>query len=106
MIKVAFIKFGGLSAGGTERFLHAIATNLPNNRFVVDFYYCDSAPYIGSNWKHPDTDPFRKKYLEENGINLIKFNVRYKDITKPTHDWVDTDFWEKFNEDNYDVIIS
>ena len=33
-IKVAFIKFGGLCAGGTERFLHAIAANLPKEEFV------------------------------------------------------------------------
>jgi glycosyltransferase involved in cell wall biosynthesis len=105
-IKVAFIKFGGLCAGGTERFLHAIASNLPNEEFIVDYHYCDAAPYLGSDWKHPDTDPFRKKYLEDKNVNLIKFNVGFKDVRTPRHDWVDTNFWETFNEDNYDVIIS
>jgi hypothetical protein len=63
-IRVAFIKFGGLATGGTERFLHAIAGCLPKDDFIVDYYYCDSAPYLGSDWVHPDTDPFRKRYLE------------------------------------------
>jgi glycosyltransferase involved in cell wall biosynthesis len=105
-IKVAFIKFGGLAAGGTERFLHTIAGCLPKEEFIVDFYYCDSAPYLGSNWVHPDTDPFRKKYLEDKNVNLIKFDVQFKDIRTPMHDWVGTNLWELFNEDNYDVIIS
>jgi glycosyltransferase involved in cell wall biosynthesis len=105
-IKVSFIKFGGLCAGGTERFLHAIAANLPKEEFIVDYYYCDSAPYLGSDWKHPDTDPFRKKYLEDKNVNLIKFNVEFKDVRTPMHDWVGTNLWEVFNEDNYDVIIS
>ena len=104
--KIAFIKFGGLAAGGTERFLHAIAANLPKQDFDVDFYYCDSAPYIGSDWIHPNTDPFRKKYLEENGVNLIKFNVQYKDIRTPTHVWINTNFWSLFNEEKYDVVVS
>lgn len=105
-IKVAFIKFGGLSAGGTERFLHTIAGNLPKDKFIVDFFYCDAAPYIGSNWQHPDTDPDRKKYLESKDVNLIKFNVGFKNVTTYTHDWVNTNFWELFDENNYDVVIS
>ena len=105
-IKVAFIKFGGLSAGGTERFLHTIAGNLPQDKFKVDFYYCDAAPYLGSNWEHPDTDPDRKKYMESKNVNLIKFNVAFKDVRTPHHDWVDTNLWDVFNEDEYDVIIS
>lgn len=105
-IKIAFVKFGGLCAGGTERFLHAIAANLPKDEFIVDFYYCDSAPYLGSDWVHPDTDQYRKKYLEDKKVNLIKFNVQYKDVRTPMHDWVNTNFWEVFDENNYDVIIS
>lgn len=103
-IKVAFIKFGGMANGGTEKYLQTIAAHLPKNIFHVDFFYCDAAPYIGSNFQHIDTCPSRVKYCEDRGVNLIKFNVAFKDVTKPTHDWVDTNFWEVFNEDNYDVI--
>ena len=31
-------------------------------------------------------------------------NVGFKDITTPTHEWVDTDFWNLFDENKYDVI--
>jgi FkbM family methyltransferase len=103
-IKIAFIKFGGLSAGGTERWLQMMAASLPKENFAVDYYYCDAAPYIGSDYKHADTDPARKKYLEDRGIKLMKFKVGAKDMTTPTYEWRDTDFWEIFNENNYDII--
>ena len=103
-IKVAFIKFGGMANGGTEKYLQTIAAHLPKDEFDVDFFYCDAAPYIGSDFKHLDTDASRVEYTKSHGVNLIKFKVEYKDVTKPTHDWVDTDFWEHFNEEDYDVI--
>ena len=104
MIKVAFIKFGGMAIGGTEKVLQTIAAELPKDKFEVDYYYCDAAPYIGSDFKHIDTDPSRVEYVKEYGVNLIKFNVGFKDVTKSTHDWVDTNFWDVFDEEQYDVI--
>jgi FkbM family methyltransferase len=103
-IRIAFIKFGGLSAGGTERWLQMMAAHLPRDRFEVDYYYCDAAPYIGSDYRHADTDPLRAQYMLEHGVKLIKFRVGAKDVTTPTHDWVDTDFWEIFEEDKYDLV--
>jgi glycosyltransferase involved in cell wall biosynthesis len=103
-IKIAFIKFGGLCAGGTEKAFQTIAVNLPKKKFDIDFFYCDAAPYIGSDYKHPTTDPHRKKYLEDNGINLIKFNVGFKNVAIHTHDWVNTNFWELFDESKYDIV--
>ena len=64
MIKIAFIKFGGMANGGTEKYLQTIAAHLPKD----------------------------------------EFNVEFKDLRTHTHDWVNTDFWEYFNEDDYDVI--
>ena len=46
MIKIAFIKFGGMANGGTEKYLQTIAAHLPKDEFDVDFFYCDAAPYI------------------------------------------------------------
>ncbi len=103
-IKIAFIKFGGMANGGTEKYLQTIAGHLPKDQFEVDFYYCDAAPYIGSDFKHLDTDQSRVEYTESHGVNLIKFNVGFKDVTKSTHDWVDTNFWDVFDEEKYDVI--
>ena len=35
-IRVAFIKFAGLAAGGTEKYLQTLATNLPKDEFEVE----------------------------------------------------------------------
>jgi|GEM_PF-494683 FkbM family methyltransferase len=103
-IRIAFIKFGGLSVGGAERCLQIIAANLPKDQFVIDYYYCDAAPYIGSNYKHGDTNQNHLKYMRDNNINLIKFHVGAKDITTPTHDWVNTNFWKVFDHQKYDLV--
>ena len=95
-IKVAFIKFGGMAIGGTEKVLQTIAAELPKDEFEVDYFYCDAAPYIGSDFKHIDTDPSRVQYVKEHGVNAIKFNVEFKDVTKSTHDWINTNFWDVF----------
>ena len=104
--KIAFIKFGGMAFGGTEKVLQTIASELPKNKYEVDYFYCDAAPYIGSDYKHIDTDPTRIEYCLENGVNVIKFNVEFKDITTPTHDWINTDFWDYFDERKYELIVT
>ena len=104
--KIAFIKFGGMAIGGTEKVLQTIASELPKDQYDVDFFYCDSAPYIGSDYKHLDTDLKRVEYCVQNKVNLINFQEGFKELRVSTHDWLDTDFWDYFNEDDYDVIIT
>lgn len=106
LLRVAAVKFGGLATGGTEKWLQTICANLPKDRFAVDFYYCDSAPYIGSDWVHPDTDVSRLAYMTEKGINLVKFKVGAKNVTVPSHDWVETNFWDLFKQENYDLVLA
>ena len=77
MKRIAFIKFGGLVSAGTEVSFQNVAKHLTKN-FIVDYFYCDSAPYVGSDWVHPDTDPYRKKFMESSKVNLIKFKVEKK----------------------------
>jgi len=93
-----------MSSGGTEKWLQMMAVNLPKSQFQVDYYYCDSAPYIGSNYKHSDTDPARLSYMKQHHVHLIKFQVGAKNITSLTHDWIDTNFWDVFDESKYDLV--
>lgn len=37
-------------------------------------------------------------------MNLIEFHVGAKDVSKPAHDWVDTDFWDLFDPRAYDLV--
>ena len=105
MHKIAFIKFGGLASAGTEISFQNIAAKL-SERFIVHYYYCDSAPYIGSDWVHPNTSLSRMKFLNETDVLLKKFEIQYKDITKPNHLWVGSNFWDLFDESNYSLIFS
>jgi hypothetical protein len=103
-VRVAFVKFGGLAAGGTERWLQMMAANLSRDRFAVDYFYCDAAPYVGADFKHSDTDPARLAYMRQAGVNLVKFHVGAKDVRTSTHKWLDTDFWELFDARAYDLV--
>ena len=97
MVKIAFIKYAGCALGGTETFLRKIAANINKDIFEVHYFYCDATPYIGSDYKHIDTDPSAEVYLKESGVKLHKFNVKYKNLKVPTHDWLETNFWDVFN---------
>jgi len=104
-IKVAFVKFGGLAAGGTEKYLQTLACHLPREEFEVDYYYTDAAPLMGNSWEHPDTDPEIQKYMESHGINLIKVECAARDDRRgPPYEWVGTDFWDLFDEGKYDLV--
>lgn len=103
-MKIAFVKFGGLSSGGTERWLQYMAFGLSEIGHEVDFYYCDSAPYLGSDYVHPNTNPSRFEYLNNSKVNLVKFEVGFKNVSVPTHDWIETNFWDLFDERKYDFV--
>ena len=76
--------------------------------YIVDYYYCDPSPYIGSDFVHPPSEKSREEYLKNSKVNLIKFNVEYKDVTDRNHKWINTDFWEFFNSNRnkYSLILA
>ena len=76
--------------------------------YIIDYYYCDPSPYIGSDFVHPPTEKSREEYLKNSKVNLIKFNVEYKDVTDRKHKWINTDFWEFFNSNRnkYSLILA
>ena len=103
-IKIAFIKCGGLSAGGSEKLLQIIAAYLPKDRFEVDFFASDPSPVLGAKVNQLSTSPERVRFLQDHGVKIIKFKMDARDIRTYTHDWVNTDFWQLFDEKNYDLI--
>jgi len=105
-IKIAFIKYNGLSLGGTEKQLIRLAATLDKNIFDVDYYW--SYPGIdlfGNNKTMPNPTPIiQKRYLEDNGVKTIEFKVEARDISTPTHKWIGTNFWKIFDYKNYDIV--
>lgn len=102
--RIAFIKHAGLCIGGSELWLQKVAAHLPKDIFDVDFYYSDDSPYIGASHVIQKSSEERANYLQKHGVHLIKFHVGYKNVTTITNDWVDTDFWEKFDEKKYALV--
>jgi len=103
--RIAFIKYCGAAAGGTEKYLQTIAANLDKSKFQVDYFYSGPAELIGTHYVHPAPNQKRLNYLLENGVNLIKFKVEKIDFSnKEKTIWINTDFWDLFKEENYDLI--
>lgn len=103
-IRIGFVKFGGLSAGGTEKFLQTIAANLNKDEYEVTYFYCDETSYRGENKRVGKMVPARKRYLEDNDVTVVPFTVKTKDLTTPTHIWRNTNFWNVFDESDFDII--
>ncbi|MGI8684756.1 MAG: hypothetical protein ACR2MO_06665 [Acidimicrobiales bacterium] len=80
MIRIAFVKYAGLAAGGTERWLQTIAAHLPRDEFEVDYFFADSVPYIGSVEVVPGTEPMRKAWMQEQGVNLVEVHLEAVDV--------------------------
>lgn len=103
-IKIAFIKYGGLSVGGSEKLAQNIAAFLPKDQFEVDFFACDSGKIFGPQVKILSTSEERVKFLQDHGVRVVKFTVGARDLRTYTHKWQDTNFWGVFNQQNYDII--
>ena len=104
MKKIACIKFAGLASGGTEKSLQNIAMILSQNNYQVDYYYTNAAPFLNHWFVHPDNDEQRKKWVESFGIKTIPIYVESKDGNNSPFIWNNTNFWDIFNENDYDVV--
>jgi len=102
-MKIAFCKYGGLAAGGTEKYLQSLALLYNKSGHQIDYYYTNAVPIEGTNWKHPDTCPNRKALLQSAGINTIFVEAQER---RRDSEWVGTNFFELFKESNYDYLIT
>lgn len=98
------MKYGGLSAGGTERWLQMMAAHLPRDRFQVDYYFSDTVPFKGSSSKAPGTDPARVKYMLDHDVNLIEFHISARDPGSARYEWIESDFFDLFEPSAYDLV--
>jgi len=104
-INLAFVKYAGMGAGGVEKYLQTLSAHLPKDDFNIDFYYTDDTPLIGSNFIHPKTSEDRINYCKDNNVNLIKVECSARDDRRGNFSrWVDTNFFEIFNHNNYDLV--
>ena len=104
-MKLAFIKYAGMAAGGVEKYLQTLAAHLPKELFDIDFYYTDDTPLIGNSFVHPPTSLERIEYMRKNNIDLIKVDCVARDDRYGEHSrWVDTNFFDIFDASKYDLV--
>ena len=106
MKNIACVKFAGYAAGGTEKHLQTIAMILSQAGYNVDYYYTNNAPFLNHWFKHGDNDKSRQKLVEDSGVNSIKVYVESKQACVSPFNWNNTDFWELFDENRYDILIT
>lgn len=104
-MRYAIIKQGGLCAGGIEKYLQQISKMLIDAGHTVTYYYTDAVTCGPSNWMHPGTDMVRKRYMESIGAKLIEVSCSHIESLERGGEWLDTDFWKLFNEEDFDVVI-
>lgn len=104
MKKIAFVKFCGMAAAGTEKHLQSIAKILVKNNYIVDYFYTTNCSFT-DGYNHAENDDLMLKQCLEAGINCIKVHVGGRHGGRDELPWIDTDLWEKFNEDNYDAVV-
>ena len=103
-MNIAVVKFAGLAAGGTEKDLQTLASILAKNGHAVDYYFTNAAPYIRSGYVHANNSLKRKEFVESFGIETIPVQVGQRVGDAFPYDWVDTNFWEIFDETKYDIL--
>lgn len=105
-MKIAFCKYSGLAAGGTEKYLQSLALLYSKTGHQIDYYYTDATPIEGTDWKHPDTCPVRMKLLKSAGINTRFVQVQKRGHAASGSEWVGTNFFDLFNEKDYDFLVT
>jgi hypothetical protein len=105
-VKIAFCKYGGLAAGGTEKYLQSLALLYNKNGHDIDYYYTDATPIDGTSWQHPDTCPVRRSLLQSVGINTIFVKAERRGYADKGSEWIGTNFFDVFDESKYDYLVT
>lgn len=104
-IRVAVISMNGLSPGGTETFLRKIIMDLPKQFFECTFFYCDLPlqKQFQNNW---GGNELHLQELITSGVECKKFRIQEIDFTSKSKNWLGSDLFQIFSQDNFDVILT
>jgi hypothetical protein len=85
--------------------MQSIAILLKQAGHNVDYIYTNKCSFT-DGYNHTDNDENRKKIVEQAEVNLIKVNVESREGGRDALPWNNTDFFEKFNEEKYDIVTT
>ncbi len=104
--KISFVQYGGIS----YRSLIDLAISLDKNLFEVNYFWCHPGKDLFSNFNHlqatPEQVSIEVQRLRDGGVTPIQFSVKKRFIPDPTLPWIDTDFFEIFEDIETDIIFT
>lgn len=103
-LDIAIVKYAGMSTGGTERWLQVLAASLASLDVAVTYYWSHPAPSIGGASAHLPASPARMAFLRDSGVRTVEFHVDAIDERNPRLPWSGTDFWQRFDPAEHDLV--
>jgi len=106
LIHISMIMYGGLSYGGAHRQTIRLACAMDKSRFAITYFWCKPNPDLHSDFVWPELDYSNIELMRSNGINVVEFTARTRDIAHKYHRWIDTNFFEEYAKVKTDLIFA
>lgn len=105
-INLSIIQYGGY----TYRTMINLACNLNKDKFNVSFFWCHPGQDLLSKFKHPL--PSKEEVISNNnklrssGVFSYEFKVKKRFVPDPNLPWIETNFFQIYNEIKTDIVFS
>jgi FkbM family methyltransferase len=106
MINISFVHYGGLTYAGAQRQAMRLACSLDKQRFKVRYFWCRHQRSGGSTAPFPKICPELADELLAAGVEVIEFQVGYRELGVLGYPWSETDFFELFAKYPTDIVFS
>lgn len=104
-INISFIMYGGLTYGGAHRQAIRLASVMNKDKFNIHYFWCRHNKDKGSDFSFPEIDLSLAEEMKKNGVEVIEFNVGFRDIALSNHPWFETDFFQIFEKYPTDIVF-
>jgi len=107
-IKIAVISMSGMARGGVASFLRQIATQLDESLFEVHFFWLDptNIKILGKPNKYSAAAPEVIYEMKKSRVFCHQYRVDTIDRSRKKAPWIGTNFFEVFDEDKFDLILT
>lgn len=105
-ISISFVQYGGIS----YRSLIDLAISLDKSIFDVKYFWCHPGKDLFSNFNHLQASSEQVlsevRRLKNGGVTPIQFSVNKRFIPDPTLPWIDSNFFDVFEEVHTDIVFT
>jgi glycosyltransferase involved in cell wall biosynthesis len=105
-IHISMIMYGGLSYGGAHRQTIRLACAIDKSRFAITYFWCKPNQDLNSDFVWPELDYSNIELMKCNGIKVVEFFARTRDISHKYHRWIETNFFEEYAKVKTDLVFA